>query len=166
VVVKRFPLIATALSFSMLFGPVDAGESRSSRYVPLTLLAEHAHSVYTDLLDAHHASLDARDDRVSDCLRDLGDYASELDSDFGELSDVGVLSDRMRARSDSFEVQRVLRIKATSTIKIIDRLRTAVSSTMGYCGSDPVVATKAQVILDFMQTAKDKLNDPALGLAP
>ena len=154
-----------------LLCPAAAGAAGSSKYAVLSELGDHASSMHMDLLQNQQASLAASsnaNDPTTSCIGDIADIAHELADDLGELSDLGVLTDLMARPSDRYAVLRVLRIQAARDIKIIDSQRELLNKELGgYCSATlPVVATKAQALLDFMQTAKDRLGDAKLGLLP
>jgi len=161
-------LVITPAAF---LGPSRADAAGSTKYAVLNDLGVHAGLITKDLFETHQASLAATadaDDRTTSCLGDVADAANEVFSDLGELSDLGVLADQMTVTADRLAVLRVLRIKVALDFKIIDGQRELVNRELGgYCSSaSPVVAAKAQALLDFMQTAKDQLSDPKFGLAP
>jgi hypothetical protein len=156
----RIAILAALMSATASLMPVPA-ETAPRHYEVLILVGRRASTINVDLLQAKKAyQTEANINSASmGCLSTLTDTSGEIDSDLGELSDLATLSSLMKSPADARAVDRVMRLRTTAAVHIFGVLRPEISAMMGYCSDSPLIQSKGQVLLDFMQATADQLND-------
>jgi len=161
----RTAILAALMSVAVT-GPVSA-VTAPRNYEALILVGHRASAINMDLLQAKQAfdKTGANIDSTSaGCLGALTDASGEIDADLGELSDLAALSRLMKLPADARAVDRVMRIRLTATVQIFGVLRPEISTMIGTCSDSALVQSKGQILLDFMQSTTDQLNE--LGANP
>jgi hypothetical protein len=86
----------------------------------------------------------------SECMKDLDEVASRISNSMTLLGELTEIAGAMLHKDDESYVLQVVRINITSTLKSNSLNRSRVNGIMGLCGSNAVVSTKGQVLLDLI----------------
>ena len=149
-------LVIVLYSTTALASPTFA---EGSEYNFLIDLARKASDLDVDMTSVAHAHLNIGnvDSMSTICVDELTDVTSEMDHDFGELSDLAVILNQMKVTSDKAVILKALKVRAKGADTILGNLRDNVNLLAGRC-NDPVVAEKTEVLLNFIEDARPRVE--------